>query len=64
MIKLAGDQAKCNYGQGVVLQPSFQIGDKMLLRHDNIANMAATKMLASKFLGPFPIIAKLSDLVY
>ena len=64
MIKIAGDQAKLNYNQGMQLQPSFQIGEKVLLRHDNISTTAPTKKLASKFLGPFSIIAKLSNLVY
>ena len=36
----------------------------MLLWHDNIATTASFKKLASKFLGPFPIVAKLSYLLY
>lgn len=64
MIQIAGDQAKLNYDRQVQLQPSFAVGDKVLLRHDNISTTAPTKKLEAKFLGPFPIIAKLSDLVY
>ena len=64
MIKIAGDQAKRNYERGVQLQPSFQIGDKVLPRHDNISTIAPTKKLESKYLGPFSIISKLSDLIY
>ena len=64
MIKIAGDQTKRYYDRGVQLQPSFQIGDKVLLCHDNISTTAPTKKLESKFLRPFPIISKLSDLVY
>ena len=64
MIKIAGDQAKRNYDRHVQQQPEFNIGDKVLLRHEHISTTAPSKKLASKFLGPFPIIAKLSDLVY
>lgn len=64
MISLAGEQAKCNYDTKVQLQPNFQIGDKVLLRHDNIATDAPSRKLSSKFLGSFSIISKLSDVVY
>lgn len=37
MIMIAGEQAKRNYDRGVQLQPNFQPGDKVLLRHENIA---------------------------
>jgi hypothetical protein len=64
MIAIAGEQAKRSYDRGVQLQPTFQIGDQVLLRHDNIATTEPSRKLAPKFLGPFPIIFKLSDLVY
>lgn len=64
IIKMAGDQAKRYYDRHVQLQPHFEIGDKVLLRHDHIATTAPSKKLESKFLGPFRISAKLSDLVY
>lgn len=46
------------------LQPTFQIGDKVLLRHENIKTTEPSRKLAPKFLGPFTVIAKLSDVVY
>jgi hypothetical protein len=36
----------------------------VFLRHDNISTTASSKKLASKFLGPFPITAKISEVVY
>lgn len=63
MIEIAKQEAKHNYHQGAILQPPFQINDKVLFQHRNIATTAPSQKLASKFLGPFPIIAKLSDLV-
>jgi transposase InsO family protein len=64
MIHIAGQNAKRIYDRGATLQPSFEVGDKVLLRHRNIATTAPSHKLASKFLGPFPIIAKLSNLLY
>jgi len=64
MITIAGEQAKCNYDHGVILQPKFVIGDKVLLRHENIPTTTPCKKLDSKFLGPFKVISKLSDVVY
>lgn len=64
MIDIAGQQAKRHYDRGVTKQPLFQIGDKILLRHQNIATTAPSQKLASKFLGPFSIMEKLSDVVY
>ena len=46
------------------MQPSFQIGDKVLLCHDFIISTKPSKKLDAKFLGPFQIIAKLSKLMY
>jgi len=63
MIKIVEDQAKQNYDWHVQQQPLFTIGDKVLLQHKHIATIAPSKKLASKFLGPFSIIAKISDLV-
>lgn len=64
MITIAGEQAKRNYDRGVILQPTFKIGDRVLLRHENIPTTTPCKKLDSKFLGPFKVISKLSDLVY
>ena len=64
MIDIASKRAKRYYDQGVQLQPSFQVGDKVFLCHDNISTTAPSKKLASRFLGPFPITAKLSEVVY
>ena len=64
MIALAGEQGKRSYDKGVKMQPTFQIGDKVLLRHDNIPTMIPSRKLASKFLGPFPMTSKISDVVY
>lgn len=64
MIKIAGEQAKRNYDRHTQEQPGFKVGDKILLRHDNIATTQESRKLAPKFLGPYPIIAKISDLVY
>jgi hypothetical protein len=64
MIDIAGNRAKQYYDQGVQLQLNFKIGDKVFLRHDNISTTAPSKKLASKFLGPFPITAKISEVVY
>ena len=36
MIALVGEQTKRSYDKGVKMQSTFQIGDKVLLRHDNI----------------------------
>ena len=46
------------------MQPTFQLGDKVLLRHDNIPTMTPSRKLASKFLGPFPMTSKIFDVVY
>ena len=62
-IKIANDQAKQNYDQRVQRQPSFNVRDKVLLRHDNVTTTASSKTLASRFLGPFPVISKISYLV-
>ena len=64
MIKIAGDQAKKRYDVGSHLYHTFQVGDKVLLRHDNITTTVPSQKLTSKFLGPFLITAKLSDVVY
>ena len=64
MIKIADDQAKLHYDRHVQHQPNFKVGEKVLLRHEHIATIAPSKKLSPKFLGPFPIIAKISDLVY
>lgn len=64
MIHIAGEQAKRNHDRGAQTQPNFQIHDKVLLRHSNIATSMPSHKLAPKFLGPFPIISKLSDVVY
>ena len=64
MIDLAGMRARCYYNQGVQVQPTFQVGEKVFLRYENISTTVPSKKLASRFLGPFPIIARLSDLVY
>ena len=60
MIALVGEHAKRRYDNGVKIQPTFQIGDKVLLRHDNIPTMAPSRKLASKFLEPLSIF----DVVY
>jgi len=64
MIQIASNQAKRNYDQGVQKQPSFQVGQKVLLHHDNITTTAPSKTLAPRFLGPFLVVSKISDLVY
>jgi len=64
MITIEGEQAKRNYDRGIILQPAFQIGDKVLLQHENIPTTIPCKKLDSKFLGPFKVISKLSDEVY
>lgn len=64
MLQLAGDQAKRKYDQACHLQKTFKVGDKVLLRHDNIPIQVPSRKLTTKFLGPFPIIAKYSDIVY
>ena len=64
MVKIAGERAKRNYDKHIQQQSHFTIGDKVWLQHDNIPTMAPSKILASKFLGPFIITAKLFDLVY
>ena len=46
------------------MQPTFQIGDKILLRHDSIPTMTPSRKLASKFLGPFPVTSKISNVIY
>ena len=47
MIALAGEQAKRSYDKGVKMQPTLQIGDKVLLRHGNIPTMTPSRKLAS-----------------
>jgi hypothetical protein len=64
MIKIVGEQAKKRFDGAHHLHHTFNVGDKVLLRHDNIATTVPSRKLTSKFLGPFPIIAKLSDVVY
>jgi len=64
MIQMAGEQDKRMYDKNVKMQPTFQVGDKVLLRHDNIATIAPSKKLSTKFLGPFLVISQLSDVVY
>ena len=64
MIQIAGDQAKRTYDRAAHLHHTFEVGDRVLLRHDNIATTVPSRKLASKYLGPFPIISKISDVVY
>ena len=64
MIALTGEHAKQSYDKGVKMQPTFQIGDNVLLWHDNIPTMAPSCKLASKFLGPFSMTFKIFDVVY
>ena len=64
MVKITGEQAKRNYNKHVQQQSHFTISDKVWLQHDNIPTMAPSKKLVSKFLGPFVITTKLSNLVY
>ena len=64
MITIAGEQAKQNYDRRVTLEPQFSVGEQVLLWHDNIATTTPSKKLDSKFLGPFTIISKLSEVVY
>ena len=64
MIKITGDQAKLHYDRYVQHQSNFKVEEKVLLHHEHIATTAPSKKLSPKFLGPFPIIAKISDLVY
>lgn len=64
MIQLAADRAKRFYDCHSQQQPNFKVGDQVLLRHDNITTIAPSKKLSPKFLGPFQITAKISDLVY
>ena len=51
MITIIGEQAKRNYDHNVTQQPTFQIGEKILLWHDNVATTQPSRKLASKFLG-------------
>ena len=46
------------------MQPTFQIGDEVLRRYDNIPTMTPSRKLASKFLGPFLATSKISDVIY
>ena len=46
------------------MQPTFQIGNKVIFRHDNILTMTPLRKLASKLLEPFPVTSKISDVVY
>jgi len=48
----------------MTLQPTFQVGDKVLLHNENIATTSLSRKLSSKFLGPFPVLSKISNLVY
>ena len=64
MIKIAGNHTKLHYDRHVQHQPNFKVGEKNLVHHEHIATTAPSKKLSPKFLGPFSIIAKISDLVY
>jgi len=64
MIKIIGEQTKQKYNCRIQLQLAFKIGNKVLICHDNINKTTPSKKLATKFLGSFPIISKLSDVVY
>ena len=64
MIQMAGEQAKINYDKKAKMPPTFHIGDKVFLRHDNISTNVPSKKLSSRFLGPFPIIYGISDIIY
>jgi len=64
MLQIAGDQAKRKYDSAKHLHHTFEVGDKVLLRHDHISTSVSSKKLTSKFLGPYTIISKLSDVLY
>ncbi|KAG0574847.1 hypothetical protein KC19_VG296500 [Ceratodon purpureus] len=64
MLKIAGDQAKQRYNSITHQHQLFKVGDKVLLPHDNISTSIPSKKLASKYLDPYTIISKLSDVVY
>ena len=53
MIKIVGDQAKKRYDASSHLYHTSQVGDKVLLRHNNITTTVPSRKLTSKFLGPF-----------
>ena len=44
IIALAREQAKQSYDKGKKVQSTFQIGDKVLLRHDNIPTMTPSQI--------------------
>ena len=64
MIQVVGEHAKKFFDRQVQDQPRYNIGDYVLLRSEHIAITSPSKKLGPKFLGPFRIISKLSDLVY
>ena len=57
MIQMAKEQAKINYDKKAKMPPTFHIGDKVFLQHDNISTNIPSKKLSFRFLGPFPVIS-------
>ena len=64
MIQMVEKQAKVNYDKKTTMPPTFHIGDKVFLQHDNISTNVPSKKLSSRFLEPFPVISRILDVVY
>ena len=64
MIQLRANEAKRFYDRHSQQHSNIQVGDQVLLRHDYITTTTPSKKLSPKFLGPFQVTAKISDLVY
>ena len=64
MIQMARTQAKINYDKKAKMPPTFHIGNKVFLQHDNIFTNVPSKKLSSRFLRPFPIISQILNIIY
>ena len=64
MIQMAGEQTKINYDKKAKMPPTFHIGDKVFLCHDNISTNVPSIKLSSKFLEPLLVTSRISDVIY
>ncbi|GAA5873416.1 hypothetical protein JCM1840_007376 [Sporobolomyces johnsonii] len=63
-LKLAASRMKTQYNQRRQEAPRFDIGDLVWLSSKNIATSRQSQKLDHRFLGPYPVAAKVGDAAY
>jgi hypothetical protein len=63
-LEAAQETMKRQFDQGTRLTPAWNVGDKVWLNSKNIATTRPSPKLDHRWLGPYPIAAKISPSVY